>query len=155
MLKPAPVSEGLSMTQQGSALTLDQKQSIVNLKHYFDRSKDDAQERDLPSVTRVAHALNLAAVTVKRVMADYRKNPNFTPVSAHRGKPPTVIGDHCQAAVRSFVRKANLQGHHITVDLIHKHLTEEYGEQDYSVRSLSRALDRWGTPSVKAYDLPT
>ncbi len=132
------------MPTQGSALTLEQKQAIVDLKHYFDRTKTDATEHNLPSVNKVAHALGAGVSTVKRVMADYKRNPNFTPASASRGKPQLVVDDGNQGIVRSYVRSSNLEGNHITVENIYEHLVELCGEQNYNIRSLTRALDRWG-----------
>lgn len=132
------------MPTQGSALTLEQKQAVVVLKHYFDRTKNDDAEHDLPSVNKVAHALGAGVSTVKRVMADYKRNPNFTPTSVSRGKPQLVVDDGNQGIVRSYVRSSNLEGNHITVENIYKHLVELCGEQNYNIRSLTRALDRWG-----------
>ena len=42
---------------QGKALTAEYKKTIVCLKDYFDRTRNDLQEQTRPSVQKVANAL--------------------------------------------------------------------------------------------------
>jgi hypothetical protein len=65
------------MGRQGSPLPPEIKRVVVDLKHYFDRSKTDKKELEQPSVTKVAHALDMGVATVKRIMADFNRNPDF------------------------------------------------------------------------------
>ena len=46
------------MTIQGKALTPTEKETIVALKKYFDRTRKDMQEQASPSVQRVVNALD-------------------------------------------------------------------------------------------------
>ena len=66
------------MTTQGKALTPADKETIVALKKYFDRTKNDLQEQASPSVQRVVNALGVGIATVKRVMADHNRGVSFT-----------------------------------------------------------------------------
>jgi hypothetical protein len=61
------------MTTQGKALTLKEKETIVALKKYFDRTRDDLLEQASPSVQKVVNALGVGVATVKRVMADHNR----------------------------------------------------------------------------------
>src|SRR5687768_5610247 len=45
---------------------------------------------------------------------------------------------------REYVRQANREGSHITLEMLSEYLKEEGSDPDFSVRTLGRALDRWG-----------
>jgi hypothetical protein len=62
---------------QGSPLTPEFKRAIVLLKDYFDRTKGDGREQDCSSAQRAANALGVGIATVKRVMADSTRNPDW------------------------------------------------------------------------------
>ena len=130
---------------QGKALTSEEKKAIVALKDYFDRTKDDSQEWASPSAQKVANALGFGIATVKRTMADYSRGVNFNEVeTVFRGRPQRALSDSTQAIVRDYIRKANKEGAYITLEMLCQHLEEVAPEQDFSVRTLGRALDRWG-----------
>ena len=65
------------MGAQGKSLTPKEKETIVTLKRYFDRTRNDPEEHEYPSVQRVSHALDVSVITVKRVMADHNRGVNF------------------------------------------------------------------------------
>ena len=133
------------MTTQGKALTPAEKETIVVLKKYFDRTKDDVQEHASPSVQRVVNALGFGIATVKRVMADHNRGITFTKQEKiHKGRPPRALSDSMQTVTREYVRSANKEGAHITLEMLCKHLKDIKPEQEFSVRTLGRALDRWG-----------
>lgn len=130
---------------QGKALTPEDKKVIISLKAYFDRTKDDHQEQLSSSVQKVANALGLGVVTVKRTMADYSRGVNFDEVEpAFRGRPQHVLSESMQAIVRDYIRQANKEGAYITLETLCQHLEEVASKQEFSVRTLGRALDRWG-----------
>jgi transposase len=130
---------------QGKAVTLEEKKAIVSLKEYFDRSKDDIQEQANPSVQKVANALGYGLATVKRVMADYNRGINFEETGqAFRGRPERALSDSIQTVARDYIRKANKEGAYITLEMLCQHLAEVAPEKEFSVRTLGRALDRWG-----------
>ena len=79
------------MRIQGKSLSAKEKETIVTLKQYFDRTKDDPQEQLLPSVERVVNALEIGIATVKRTMADYNRGVNFTEQEKiYRGRPEST-----------------------------------------------------------------
>jgi len=130
---------------QGKALTPEEKKAIVALKEYFDRTKNDLQEQASPSAQKVANALGFGIVTVKRIMADYNRGVNFDEAGkVFRGRPQRALSDSMQTVVRDYIRKANKDGAYITLEMLYQHLEETTPEQEFSVRTLGRALDRWG-----------
>jgi transposase len=116
------------------------------LKDYFDRTKDDLCEQDCPSAERTAHALGVGIATVKRVMADYHRSPDLLARadSMRRGRPPRVIADSVQTITRDYVRQANREGSHLTLEMLAAYLKQEGCDPHFSLRTLGRALDRWG-----------
>ncbi len=133
------------MGQQGSPLSPEIRRVVVSLKHYFDRIQDDPQEQKLPSVTRVSRALEIGVATVRRIMADYNRDPQLlekAPLA--RGRPKLRINETTQTVVRDYVRQSNAQGRYLTLEMLHDYLETELGDQAYSIRTLGRALDRWG-----------
>ncbi len=130
---------------QGKALTSDDKRFIVALKEYFDRTKNDLLEQSSPSVQKVANAFGFGIATVKRTMADYSRGVNFDEVEkVFRGRPQRALSDSTQTIVRDYIRTANKEGAYITLEMLCQHLEETAPEQEFSVRTLGRALDRWG-----------
>jgi len=133
------------MTVQGKALTPIEKETIVTLKKYFDRTKDDSQEQTSPSVERVVNALGVGIATVKRVMADHNRGITFTEQEKiHKGRPPRSLSNSMQTVTREYIRSANREGAHITLEMLCKYLEDLNPEQKFSIRTLGRALDRWG-----------
>jgi len=133
------------MVTKGKPLTAKEKETIVTLKKYFDRTKDDLREQAWSSIERVVNALGISIATVKRVMADFNRGVNFVyQDEAHRGRPPRVLSSSMQTATREYVRKANREGRYLTLEVLCRHLKAINPEQECSVRTLGRALDRWG-----------
>ncbi len=130
---------------QGKALTPEDKKAIVALKEYFDRTRNDLEEQECLSVERVVNALGFGIATVKRTMADHSRGVNFDKVeTVFRGRPERALFDSTQTIVRDYIRKANKEGAYITLEMLWQHLEEIVPEQEFSVRTLGRALDRWG-----------
>jgi transposase len=131
------------MAISGKPLSPEMKRVIVTLKGYFDRNKNDLQ--GFASAQLTADALELSRVTVDRVMRDYRKDSkSFENQPKMRGRPSYAIDASNQEIVRAYVRQANLTGSYITVETICDYLLERSPEEKFSIRTLSRALDRWG-----------
>ena len=96
------------MATQGHPLTPEFKRAIVLLKDNFDRTKDDLREQDCPSAERTANALGVGMATVKRVMADYNRSPDWLDrgESMRRGRPPRAIADSLQTITQTmFVKR--------------------------------------------------
>jgi len=133
------------MAVQGKSLSPKEKETIVILKGYFDRTRDDIEEQVVTAAQRVANALGVGIATVKRVMADYNRGVGFADQeNFHKGRPQRVLSDSMQAVTRDYVRKANREGKHITLEMLCQHLEATKPEQEFSIRTLGRALDRWG-----------
>ena len=133
------------MGTQGKPLTPREKETIVALKRYFDRTRDDPQEQACLSVQRVVNALNISIATVKRIMADYNRGVSFVDQEeVYRGRPPRALPDSLQTVTREYVRKANREGAYITLEMLCRHLEATKPGVEFSVRTLGRALDRWG-----------
>jgi transposase len=133
------------MAISGSPLAPEFRKAIVCVKKYFDRVKFDIEELNSSSVEKTAHALDVSVVTVTRVMADYNKNPellNKQPIN--RGGPARIIADSMQALTREYVREANQHGRYITLEMLSDYLKKHGSDQNFSIRTLGRALDRWG-----------
>lgn len=130
---------------QGKALTPGEKKTIVSLKEYFDQSKNDLQEQKCSSAQRVANSLGFGIATIKRTMADFNRGVNFEDTKrAYRGRSQRALSDSAQTVVRDYIRDANREGAYITLETLCRHVEEVASSREFSVRTLGRALDRWG-----------
>jgi transposase len=133
------------LTQQGRTLSPDIKKVIVQIKKYFDRTKSDIAEQQLPSPKRVAHALDLSLTTVDRVLADFNRDPDLLEKPPKlKGRPDHVMPDSLQSIIREYIRDANKEGLFITLDVLRQQLMETIPLDELNIRTLGRALDRWG-----------
>lgn len=133
------------MAISGSPLTPSYKKTIVCVKKYFDRTKSDIEEQNRNSIEKTAHALEVGIATVKRVMADYNRNPELLNInSKKRGHPPRIIADLLQSLTREYIRQANQDGRYITLEMLSNYLKEHGNEPNFSTRTLGRTLERWG-----------
>lgn len=129
---------------RGKPLYPEEKHLLVSVKHYFDRNKSDFGSQE-SSAQMTADALGLGLATVNRVMAAYRKDPqSLNAPPQPRGRPAYAIAGSHQEAVRAYIRQANLQGSHITLEDIKGLLAERAPSESFHVATLARALDRWG-----------
>jgi len=133
------------LNQQGRAISADIKKAIVRVKEYFDHNKSDVVEQGRPSIERTAHALEIGLVTVRRVMADFNRDPKLLEQPPKiKGRPDHVMPDSLQSIIREYIRSANKEGEFITLDLLRQQLIESIPLDDLNIRTLGRALDRWG-----------
>jgi transposase len=130
------------ISSRGKALLPETKKLIVSTKKYFDNNKLTPKE---PSAKRTADALGIGIATVKRVMADYNRDPNLldSPIKM-RGRPAHVIDASHQELVRSYIRTANSNGEYITLADIQSFLGDKYPDESYHKTTLGRTLNRWG-----------
>ncbi len=127
---------------RGKPLTPEMKKLTVSVKQYFDRNKLEPLE---PSVKRTAEALGIGIATVKRIMADYNRDPELlNQPSKPRGRPIYAVGASYQESTRSYVRAANKKGEHITLSDINNYLKEEFPGELFNKATLARTLNRWG-----------
>jgi transposase len=94
------------ISTRGGPLSPENKKAVVSVKEYFDAKKLKPKE---PSVKRAADALGIGVATVKRIMADYNRDPDFLDQPAKtRGRLGHAVSTTHQEAVRSYIRAANL-----------------------------------------------
>ena len=127
---------------RGKPLTPETKKHVVSVKQYFDRVKLKPME---PSVKRTADALGIGVATVKRIMADYKRNPDLLDEPAKtRGRPAHAVSVSYQESVRAYIRSANRKGEYITLENIRDFLNEISNEEPFHIATLARTLNRWG-----------
>jgi transposase len=127
---------------RGKPLTPETKKLVVLVKQYFDRNKFKPME---PSSKRTADALGIGVATVKRIMADYNRDPSLLDKPTKtRGRPAHAVHASNQEAVRAYIRSANKKGEYITLAHIEEFLKEMSPENQYHSTTLSRTLNRWG-----------
>lgn len=129
---------------KGRPLCPEEKKLLVSVKHYFDRNKLEFGSSE-SSAQMTADALGIGLATVNRVMVSYHKDPDSITVSPQlRGRPIYSIDMSHQEAVRAYIRQANLEGSHITLESIRHMLQEKSPDESFHLSTLSRTLDRWG-----------
>ena len=130
------------ISRRGKPLTPEIKKLTVSVKQYFDEHKIKPAE---PSVKRTADAIGIGVATVKRIMANYNKNPNLLDQQTkERGSPVHAVNASHQEAVRTYIRNANSRGEYITLADIKSFLKEEYADESFHKATLARTLGRWG-----------
>ncbi|SEH07569.1 transposase [Candidatus Venteria ishoeyi] len=129
---------------KGKPLYPEEKQLLVSVKQYFDRNKVEFGARE-SAAQMTSDALGIGLATVNRVMANYRKDPNsIKKPPQFRGHPAYSVDISHQEIVRSYIRKANLEGCHITLETIRDFLNENIANTSFHISTLARTLDRWG-----------
>jgi transposase len=129
---------------RGKPLEPGEKLAIVNIKGYFDRNKKEFGLSE-PSVQLAADALQIGVSTVKRVMTDYRQDPNsLNKIPDPKGRPKHAIDCSHEEAVRSFIRMANKDGRYITLSSLSDLIRSNDPSSDFHQATLARTLDRWG-----------
>ncbi len=127
---------------RGKPLTPEIKKLAVSVKQYFDRNKLILAE---PSVKRTADALGIGIATIKRIMADYNRDPGLLDKPAKlRGRPIYAVSVSYQESTRSYIRAANKKGEYITLAVIKSFLEQEYPDESFNKATLARTLNRWG-----------
>jgi len=129
---------------KGRPLCPEEKKVLVSVKHYFDRNKAEFGSSE-SSVQMTADALGIGLATVNRVMATYRQDPDSLNAPPQlRGRPTYSVDVSHQEAIRAYIRQANLEGRHITLESIRSVLQEKSPDESFHLSTLARTLDRWG-----------
>lgn len=130
------------ISRRGKPLTPEIKKIIVSVRQYSDHNRLMTEE---PSVIRTADALGIGIATVKRIMADFNRDPSVPDKPAElRGRPVYAVSMTYQESVRSYIRAANRRGEHITLTDITDFFKEQYGESDINKVTSARTLNRRG-----------
>lgn len=128
----------------GKPLCPEEKRLLISVKQYFDRNKSEFGSSE-PAAQMAADALGVGLATVNRIMASYRKDPESINAPPQvRGRPTYSVDVSHQEAVRSYIREANLEGRHITLESIRSFLQEKSPNESFHISTLARTLDRWG-----------
>ena len=132
----------MSSSVRGRPLTPEVKKVIVSVKHYLDR---DNRTGAKSSARRTADAVGIGIATVKRIMADYNRDPTLLNKSPSiRGRRGFAVSMSHQERVRKYVREANQGGDYITLETIRNFLQESRPGESFHLATLARTLDRWG-----------
>ena len=95
-------------SRRGKPLTPKIKKIVVSVKQYFDRNKSTSRE---PSVKRTADAIGIGVASIKRIMADYNRDPDLLDKPTKmRGRPVYAVDISHQESVRTYIRSANSKG---------------------------------------------
>jgi hypothetical protein len=121
-------------SSRGKPLSPEAKKIVVLVKHYFDRNKFKPKK---PSTKRTADALGVGEATVKRIMADYNRDPKLLDEPTKtRGRPTHAVNVSHQEAVRTYIRSANKNGEYITLAHIRDFLKDRSAEEPFHIATL-------------------
>lgn len=127
---------------RGRPLTSETKNIVVSVKQFFDLNKFRPIE---PSTKRTADALGIGEATVKRIMADYNRDPKLLDEPTKmRGRPGHSIDVSYQESIRTYIRSANKKGEYITLTNISDFLKKDSTDRSFHIATLARTLNRWG-----------
>jgi transposase len=131
---------------KGKPFGAEGKRLLVSVKDYFERNQAEFGVNE-SAAQMTADALGIGLATVNRVMANYRTDPEsiHTPPQM-RGRRAYSIDASYQEQVRSYIRQANLEGSHITLEMIQDFLQDNASKpkKSFHLSTLARTLDRWG-----------
>lgn len=129
---------------KGKPLIPEEKSLVVSVKQYLDRNKSDFRSTE-STAQMTADALGIGLATVNRVMGQYHKDPDSINAPPQmRGRRAYSIDSSNQEAVRAYIRRANLDGSHITLESIQNLLQQKCPDIVCHLSTLARTLDRWG-----------
>lgn len=134
------------MSFQGKEFTPGMKQLVINLKEFNDIERRKNSYKAIWAIEQTAKGLGIGEATVRRIMAEYKKNRQTIPDTApkQRGKPEYTIPPNLLPVVRKYIRSRNFKGLHVSVDLVRKHLAERNPDHNFPATTLWRTLSRWG-----------
>jgi len=95
----------------------------------------------------ISDALEVGLGTVNRILSAYNKDPkSISEIPQPKGRPTHSIDASQQEIVRAYIRAANIEGIHITLETIRDFLqkNKNVDSELFHISTLARALDRWG-----------
>lgn len=134
------------MSFQGKQLPAEMVEAVVRLKKHYDEEKKTGKFVSTKGAAkRTADALGIGVATVKRIMAQYKKDGDevVVRIKERPGRPPSSICPIAQPIVRKFIRAENLDGRRVSTDRVCRFLNSKH-EIDIPKMTLWRALNRWG-----------
>lgn len=133
------------MSGRGNAITTQEKEMVVSVKHYFDKEKKavpNKEEYKKSALALTAAATNFSEISVGRIMAEYNKNKSFLPPTP-KGSRPYAIEGSIKTICRDVIRSHNINRDHLSLRILLGILSEKY---DITVarETLRLNLLRWG-----------
>lgn len=127
---------------RGKPITPEIKSLVVSVKQYFDRNKIKPK---ISSTIRTSEAIGIGTASVKRILADYNRDPkSLNSPAKMRGRPAHIVGTSYQETIRAYIRNANQKGEYITLANIRDVLNNNSLEETFHTATLARTLNRWG-----------
>ena len=100
-------SKIIAMSFQGKDFTPAMRQLVINLKRHFDEERKPQKAVSTRNPTlRTAQGLDIGAITVKSIMAEYRHHGHTLEAQAAtpRGKPACRAAVNLPPVIREYVR---------------------------------------------------
>jgi len=127
---------------RGKPLTPEIKRLVVSVKQYFDQNKIKPK---ISSTIRTSEAIGIGTATVKRILADYNRDPKLlNRPTKMRGRPGYSVSTSHQETIRVYIRNANQKGEYITLANIRDVLNNNSFDETFHIATLARTLNRWG-----------
>ena len=133
------------MSRQGSAFSIQEKEIVVKIKHFFDMSKKLQKKKDRSSKSAVAltaEATQFSEISVARIMAEYNKNKTFAP-PLPKGSSPHAVDERVKTICRDEIRSHNIKRDHLSLRKLGGILCEKY-DIPVARETLRLNLARWG-----------
>lgn len=141
------VTMGEIMSFRGIEFTPEMRKLIVNTKHFFSKHKKDPEIFHSKSpISLTALAMGIGEASVQNILAAFNKNGDeglSNSALENRGRPQYAIESSFESIIRELVRECNKNGRQVTVDILRKHLNDNYNF-NASYSTMWRALLRWG-----------
>ena len=116
----------MCLSVQGRTISPDIKKAAVQIKRYFDGVFRGQLDPGDTSVEKTARALDLDVITIKRIMADFKRDPSLLdkPIQP-KGRPGYILSDALQSITREYIRNANREWSYITQETLRQYLLEK------------------------------
>ncbi|MGR3219428.1 MAG: transposase [Candidatus Anammoxibacter sp.] len=108
------------MAGKGNTIITAEKEIVVRIKHYFDKEKKSSRKNIYASksaVSLTSIATNLSEISVKRIMAEFKKRSDFAP-PAPKGSSPYAIDESVKTLCQDIIRSHNINREHISLRLL-------------------------------------
>ena len=133
------------MSHRGRALSVPEKEMVVNVKQYFDKEKELVLKNKKLDVNNsalcTALATHLSQITVWRIMAEYNRNNTFSPL-AKKGSRPYAVDENVKTICQDIIRSHNIYREHLSVRLLVGILRDEH-RIVIARETLRRCLYQW------------